>query len=251
VYVLLRSDPPIQGITLREIVYRPAEFHTEDVRISARVKDILDPRAIVVGNDRVISREDMLIVSTVPLEHLAGRPIREDELIEVMGTVQTFEVAEFELEHGVDFQYPARMRAYSLDTAIMAESIVLNPRENGQDDTENPLVERGNGDGVSARDVVYNTERYLGHTVTVSGEIEEHLSPTAFILSDQGIVVIGSEPFPDVLQEATAYVQGQVRRFDRAALEAELGIVLEAELFAVYKGWPVIVASPESVVVVR
>lgn len=143
------------------------------------------------------------------------------------------------------------MRAYSLDRAIMAESIVLNPRENGQDDTENPLVERGNGDGVSARDVVYNTEQYLGHTVTVSGEIEEHLSPTAFILSDQGIVVIGSEPFPDVLQEATAYVQGQVRRFDRAALEAELGIVLEAELFAVYEGWPVIVASPESVVVVR
>ncbi len=96
--------------------------------------------------------------------------------------------------------------------------------------------------------MVHNPERYLGRTVTVSGEVERHLSPHALLLSDDKLLVVSAGFDPAMMEEATAFVTGTVRIFHRTAVEQELGVRLAARQFEQYEGQPVLVARSIRVV---
>ncbi len=85
--------------------------------------------------------------------------------------------------------------------------------------------------------------------MTLSGEIEEILTPHAFILSDHILLVVKAKGLRYAVEEATAYVTGPVRRFSLRAIETELGVDLEDGVFATFEGKPVVIA--ESLRVVR
>ncbi len=103
--------------------------------------------------------------------------------------------------------------------------------------------------GVTTDDVVHDPAAYLGQTVTVSDEVEEHLlTPHAFLLGDRGLLAVSAQPHSELFVEATAYVTGEVRRFHLHQVEQDLGIDLDDGLLRPHEGEPVIVVHSLSLV---
>lgn len=112
-------------------------------------------------------------------------------------------------------------------------------------------------DAVTVDDLAHDPDAFVGKTVTVTGEVGEVLgrrSHTAFTLededfiADESVLVIGSRPTGregelPLIEDDRVRVTGTVRRFDRAALERELGLTLSPDLYASWRGRPVIVLS--------
>jgi hypothetical protein len=111
------------------------------------------------------------------------------------------------------------------------------------------------GAQATVEEVTSNPQQYLGSVVTVSGNLEEVISPTAIRLSSGGILgigeddilVLGQEAFPPGVserrQELSLQVTGPVQIFNRIEFEQDWGVDLDDELFTVYEGRPYIVAQ--------
>jgi hypothetical protein len=99
---------------------------------------------------------------------------------------------------------------------------------------------------------------YHGRQVTVAGEVDLVLSPRAFsiedddLLFDDDIMVVSRDPLPpvagrwgeaEILEDDIVLVTGTVRPFDLVALEQELGVDLDDDLFAYWVGKSVIAAT--------
>jgi hypothetical protein len=113
---------------------------------------------------------------------------------------------------------------------------------------------------VAVDDLARDPDRFVGKTVTVTGEVGEVLgrrAHTAFTLEDEdflfdeSVLVIGDRPEASaagqgglpLIEESQVRVTGTVRYFDRTALERDLGLTLSPELYAPWSGRPVIVFS--------
>ena len=91
--------------------------------------------------------------------------------------------------------------------------------------------------------IVTEPEQFVGEDVAVGGEVREIISPHAFTVGQHGffgpdLLVVTKEPLADptgrsgsrpVLEGDAVTVAGDVRRFDRAAVERDLGIDLRRE----------------------
>ncbi len=236
-----------RGVNLTEVANHPEVMWGRTVTISARVADVLGPQAIVVGNDALFVGDELLVLGGTPLDTLllapAARSIRDDDVVRVTGEVRRFHPAALasELGGGVD---PARLRGYGGAAALIARSIELDPPAHpGPGDKEFASMTDGYDIGVTVYDITTHPQEHLGEMVVVSGEVEEHLLiPHAFLLGDQALLVVSAEPRPDLFVEATAYVTGEVRRFDLADIEAELGVDLPDDRLAPFAGEPVVIA---------
>ncbi len=104
------------------------------------------------------------------------------------------------------------------------------------------------------RYVIDNPREFYGRTVTVTGEIDDIVAPTAFTIGPGGLLLVSSAPAsatPDLSESQTVQVTGTVRRFDLVELERETGADLQDELFAGWEGRPAIVASSVQVPAAR
>ena len=99
-------------------------------------------------------------------------------------------------------------------------------------------------------------DAYVGQSVLLTGEVQEVLSPNAFVLqgeardaaaADASILVIGAQQnlaaIDEQLLNDRVFVGGIVREFDIAAIEEEVGYDLDDALFADWDGRPVLVAT--------
>lgn len=111
--------------------------------------------------------------------------------------------------------------------------------------------------GVTIKDVVDNPDRYLGKTVTVSGEVEDIHGPKAFTLGGEGflfnkeLLVVSARPVPeipdrpgdvDLVKDDITQVTGTVRRMTVAEVEREIGWDLHPDLEAEFIDKPVLIA---------
>lgn len=117
---------------------------------------------------------------------------------------------------------------------------------------EDPVGTDAGGD-VLALDQVYNDfDNYVGTTVTVSAEVGQVLSTTAFTLTgpmNELLIVSATGPGDSPVVEPSAPVQvtGTVREgFDIAAYEEEFGVDLDDSLFQEWTGEDYIAADSVS-----
>lgn len=113
----------------------------------------------------------------------------------------------------------------------------------------------GVGPRVKVTDITRNADTYVGQPVSVVGKVAKPLTAGAFLLDEdpeagQGVnnellvIEAKKETGGGATEGAKLEVMGIVRRFDRAALEKELGYNLEQTVFSAYPGGrPVIVAT--------
>lgn len=112
---------------------------------------------------------------------------------------------------------------------------------------------------VTAGDLLDNPARYVGRTVTVSGEVNDVLGPRAFTIGGEEflppgeLLIVSKNNFPQIPDRpATEYlvdddivmVTGEVRMFIGKQLSRDLGITdLGADTFADWENKPVIVVT--------
>lgn len=89
---------------------------------------------------------------------------------------------------------------------------------------------------------------FVGQTVTVSADVNEIITPTAFTLGDdlfgEPLLVVSGEPAPQLNPDSPVQVTGTVMQaFDLVAVESELGVDFDDALFTDFDGEPYIVAS--------
>lgn len=89
---------------------------------------------------------------------------------------------------------------------------------------------------------------HIGKTVTVSGEVEEVISPKAFIIegdrffNDPELLVVNLSGSP-IVNDSNIQVTGTVRQFLKSEIEREFGLSLAQELAAEFRGKPVLIAT--------
>ena len=240
-----QSAGPELGVTLSEVADHPDPFWGETVSVSARVDQLIGPHAMLIGNEAPIVGDLVLVVSGPPLAVLLGledEPVlSEGEVVRVTGVVRRYEPEELAGDLAIDLP-TAALADYDRSSAMVATAITRDlPPPTGGD------PEFGGSDGpdvgITPRDIYLHPDRYIGRTVALSGEVEGIYGPYAAWLRDAGVLVVRRRPEPTWFDEAGAHVTGTVRRFDLAALEAELGIDLNEELLAGFAGDPVVVAD--------
>jgi len=101
-----------------------------------------------------------------------------------------------------------------------------------------------------------NPERYMNENVTVSGSVTALVGDRGFVLggtfSAGSLLVLSADPLPSTVVEQqevplglsqVVQVTGQLRQFDQAELEQELGMDFDEETISNFGGQPVLVAQ--------
>lgn len=115
----------------------------------------------------------------------------------------------------------------------------------------------GDESGVNLSEVSDNPDAMYGHTVTVSGRVQEIVAPHAVtigndqILVGDTVLVVSVEDLPALLgaevgdepDDIALQVTGVVRQFDRATIEAEAGVDMDDKALADYDGKSMLVAQ--------
>lgn len=234
-----------RGVNLTEVASHPSVMWDRTVTISARVQDIHGPRLMTIGNDAFFVGDSVLIAAPIGAS-LWPETLDENTTVRVTGIVRKATPAtwsELSIETSV---IPSD---YEGEAVLVAEAVELNPpSEIGPGDKEFMSGSDGYDIGVTTYDLVHGGDAYLGRSVVVSGEVEDQfVTPHAFLLGDDSLLVISAEPRPELFIEATAYVRGQVLRFHIEEMEADLGIDLDDDRFSNFGG-VVLVAEAVEVV---
>ncbi len=237
-----------RGVNLTEVANHPTTMFGREVTISAAVEQIVGSHAMVVGNDAFLRGDKLLIVGAADLASLvtpgSDDPLDEEAVVRVTGEVRPFEPVALARALGLR-PSDLSIDGYKGTAVLVAREIETDPPiEIGPGDKEFAISSDGYDIGITTYDLTWHPDAFLGEIVTVSGEIEEHLlTPHAFLLGDEALLVVSAKARPELFVEATAYVTGEVRRFDLAELETQLGVDLDDDLLAAYQGKPVIVAT--------
>lgn len=131
-------------------------------------------------------------------------------------------------------------------TALVATTLIAACSPN------QPQATAPNTTNVGTEEIVDNTNRYIGKTVTVRSEPLQKLGPNTFTVSDEEffgnepILVVNASGAPFVLPtEADTEVQvtGEVRQFVVADVERNYNLGLEPNLYRDYENKPAIIAQ--------
>lgn len=108
----------------------------------------------------------------------------------------------------------------------------------------------GDETGVNLSEVSDNPDAMYGQMVTISGGVQEIITPHAITIGNDEplvgdtVLVVGADDFDtSVTEEDAILVTGEVQRFEIGAVEGALGVDLDDEALADYDGKAVLVAS--------
>ncbi|MDP8922022.1 MAG: hypothetical protein M3O34_04000 [Chloroflexota bacterium] len=111
---------------------------------------------------------------------------------------------------------------------------------------------------VTVDEIAEAPDAYWGRTVRVNGEVGDVLGPRSFVLEDddllfdEGLPVVATNPLvgpagrviePDAIVDRFVWVTGTVHQFNIRAFEDQLGLDLDDEVWAEWRGQPVIIAT--------
>jgi hypothetical protein len=244
-----QSAGPELGVTFSEVADHPQPMWGHTVIVSARVKEIVNGRVMLLGNDKPVVGDTVLVVSARHLAALCasspGVGLSDGDVVQVTGEVRRFDAAALEADLGIELD---EIAGYGEEAVLVASAIELNPPVGGGAGDPEFGGSAGPEVGVTIEDIHDHPERYYGRRVAISGEVEHVFGPHAAWVRDKGVVVVRREADVVWFDEVSAFVTGEVRRFDPAALEAELGIDLGGEELLKYAGGPVVVADSIEVI---
>ncbi len=236
-----------QGATISEIVQAPNNYTGKTVTVSGAVNDVLGARAFTLGGDELYGDAQLLVVSRNMVQAPEGRSAEEAlasrDVVQVTGPVRLFNLADVEKELGADLD-DAAFAPYAGRPAVIAQSVDLTPYM-GQAASNEGFAD------ITLDEITQDLAAYAGQRVVVSGGINVVLNNRAFTIADNTLldtneVLVINATDKDlaraVVAEEPVIVMGNVRLFNLAEVEQEVGYDLQDDLFADFEGKPMIVA---------
>ena len=124
--------PPIaqNATAIDDIVGNPPAYIGKTVTVTGDVDHVLGPRSMIIGNDQVLTDEQVLVVGARPLADLVGQqlttPLAADMAVQVRGPVRAFDLAAVEKEIGADLQDDL-FRDWAGKPAVIAQTVNVLP----------------------------------------------------------------------------------------------------------------------------
>lgn len=235
-------DPTIterygRNITVAEVAGNSADFLGKTVNVRGSVQEQLGQRALVLDENALLAGgidNDLLVISASD-----AITVTDDDLVQVNGTVRSFDLAQMEQELGADLD-DALFTDYAGRPVLVAQQITIS---------------------ATPAAIAADPARYAGRQVAVLGEVEQVIGQGAFSLDedalleagiDNDLLVIRADPSASTLNEGiesrTVQVIGTVRALITAEIERDYGLTLDSEILVEYEGRPVVVATSVQVV---
>ncbi|MDY7003296.1 MAG: hypothetical protein SWX82_04840 [Cyanobacteriota bacterium] len=138
----------------------------------------------------------------------------------------------------------------SIAASMIVTAGFLGACDTGETETQAPVETT-----TDVEDVAENTNQLIGTTVTLTGEVEEILSPNTFVLQENGdlfnddkvLIILSTIPEQPIVEDKNVQVVGTVRQLVVAEFERDydLGWDLEVKrkLEAEYSSIPAVVAE--------
>ncbi len=238
------------GVTLSEVASHPEAMWGRTVTVSANVHEVINDQSMIIGTSSWFHfrTDTLLVLAPSDLTQLANTPLEVGRDAHVKGVVRPFEPAALESELSISLNTPS-IAAYDGKVVLIAQQISVELPDGVVPGDPEFGGSAGYEIGITVYDLTHDTDEYVGETVTVSDEVEEGLLTShAFWLGDEKLLVVSAKPLSDVFVETTAYVTGEVHRFDLGTVEATTGVDLNDDRFQSFKGEPFIYAEMVHVV---
>lgn len=196
-------------------------FVGETITVSGEVERVLPEGGFLIGGQYVsLGYEEGTLVFGKDLPEVS-----EGGLVQVTGVVRTFVASDIRDAVGVAFdEEDPLIVAYEQEYAIEAETVEFIPDELAEDDET--ALEEAEEEGTA--------ESMVGETITIGGEVNSIISPTAFRIDadevGEGTLVVSAEAV-DVEESGTVEVTGTVVEFVLIDIEEEFGFDLDDDLF--------------------
>lgn len=222
-----RATAPEQGATVESVAEETQQYVGKTVTVDGKIARQVSTKAFIIQDKEFLGGEDVLVVSA------KEAPIVPDTFAQVTGTVrQVTEIAEIEKEYGFDLdpQLEVELRQRPI---IVAQSFALKPDLEKITNTPVP---------------------FLGRTVTIEGEVERVISPTAFmldsneVLGEDDLLVVGAKSANNIKEDSRVQVTGTVRKVTTRQLEREFNLGPAQEYEVYVKKQPAIVSQTVQVV---
>lgn len=138
----------------------------------------------------------------------------------------------------------------SVAAAMIVTAGFLGACDAGQTEAQTPVETLRD-----VEDVSEDTNQLIGTTVTLNGEVEEILSPTTFVLEEEGtvfnddkvLVVLDTVPDQPIVEDQDIQVVGTVRQLIVGELERDYDLTwdldLKRKIEAEYSGVPTVIAN--------
>ncbi len=249
-----QSAGPEAGVTISDITDNPQEYYDSTVTVSGQVGELIGPRAFTIGTEDSVGGGTLLVIGAKQLPEIIegdAEEIAADDVVQVSGPVQEFNIAEIEDELGFDLE-DGLFSEYEGDPVVVANTVDLTAEAAGAG-AQNAQA--------TMSDITDNPEEYYGQTLTVDGAVAQIIEPNAFViveqqlaedeelldnptaLADEGVLVFSSGPEPNLSELMTVQVKGTFQEFDLATFEEELGTELDDGLYTDWDGRPAIIAD--------
>ena len=212
------------GVTVSEIEDEPERYVGQNVTVSGEVAEVYGPGNFTIGGDDFFNEELLIVVpATARVSGGSQNPamVAEGDVVQVSGQVRRFVETEIENDFDLDFDFDEYEIEYDPEEPlVVANQLLLSPRGMA---------------GATISDIEDNPDRFMGRTVTVSGEVEDIYGPLSFTVGgddffgDELLVIIpananirgGSDDAATVSDGDIVQLSGQVRRFVETEIESD------------------------------
>ena len=191
-----QSEGPDVGVTVGEIEGSPSEYVGERVVVSGDIDDVYRSSFTIGGEG---FGGELLVIVPQEAQVSGGRagdqPYRDDDIVQVVGTVRQYVVADIEDEFGLDLE--AEIEYEEQDPTVVAESVSITPRV-GDDAAMGQMRDLGGqmqdvqGEGPALTDSVIVmqvpvVQDLVGRQLTLSSvEVREVISDSTFWVGPTG-----------------------------------------------------------------
>lgn len=228
---------PEFGATVQDVAKVPAKFMGKTVALTGEVGQIVGPRSFTIGGEQWGG--EVLVVSEQALPTTMGRtaeyPLTRGDNILVIGEVAKFVKVEVEKFGGP--MEGAIVAAWDGQSYVKATKVVVTPRAW----TYIPLP---------LSTILDEADQYHGKPITVTGYVSKNVGVNGFTIAsgaaDQtGLLIVGTKNNLGGQPKLGSYVSvsGRLRSMDLAAVERDLGMDLEDDLYTVYANKPVMIGT--------
>jgi uncharacterized protein YdeI (BOF family) len=222
-----RATAPEKGATVENVAEETQQYIGKTVTVDGEIARQVSPKAFLIQDKEFLGGEDVLVVSAT------AAPIVPHTFAQVTGTVrQVTNITEVEKEYGFDLE-PQLEVELKERPIIVAKTVALKP---------------------SLEKITSNPVPFLGRTVTLTGEVERVISPTAFmldnneVLGEDDLLVVSAKPANNITEDSRVQVTGTVRKLTTTELDREFNLGPAKEYEVYVQKQPGIVAQTTQVV---
>ena len=219
---LTRTAQAQAGATVSEIEDEPEQYIGQNVTVSGEVADVYGAGAFTIGGGDFFGEELLIIVPTsarVSGSSQSSAKVAEGDIVQVSGQVVRSVVAEIENDYDLGFD----LDDYDIDyereePALIANQLLLSPRGLA---------------GTTISEIEDDPQRFMGRTVTVSGEAADIYGPYSFTIGgddffgEELLVILptdvdvrgGSGGAATISDGDVVQVSGEIVQFIKAEIE--------------------------------